>query len=765
MTTSVSQSHDSPVPRRLLARVRDVMASTGSAQDRLDKIVSIIASDMVAEVCSVYVQRAGEVLELFGTQGLKPSAVHNTRLRIGEGLIGSIAAHARPMALDDAQSHPDFAFRPETGEEIYQSLMGVPILRGGRVIGVVAVQNRTQRHYTDEEVETLQTIAMVLAELVAGGELINREEFLPADGNALLPLRLEGVSLNPGAGLGIAILHMPQFDIDHLVADDPQVEHERLRKAAAEMHGALDDMLEMSELKDSGEHRDVLETYRMIAEDAGWFGRIDEAISTGLTAEAAVQRVHNDIRARMNQITDPYLRERGQDLEDLAERLLQHLVGETDFADRLPDSASNGDEKLILIARNMGPAQLLDYDSSRIGGLVLEEGSATAHVSIVARALDIPVVGQARDVLQKVEDGDPIIVDGTNGQIFVRPGEEIQQHFAASAKAREKKKAAYAQLRDKPAVTLDGERIKLNINAGLLIDMPHLHELGADGIGLYRTEVPFMVRAEFPDVEEQRQLYAKIVEQAEGKPITFRTLDIGGDKVLPYWSDPEEENPAMGWRAIRVSLDRPMMLRQQLRALIMATAGAELNVMFPMVAIIPEFDNARQLLDLELKREKERGGILPAKVRAGVMLEVPSLLFQMPSLLKRVDFISVGSNDLCQFMFAADRTNAKVSDRYDLLSPTVLSLLRSIVNQCEEAGVSISLCGEMAASPLEAMALIGAGFRNISVGPNAVGPIKAMVRSLSVAPLSDYMSTLYELSQISVRGNLRSFAKDHGVMT
>lgn len=754
----------SPVSRRLLARVRDVMASAGAAQDRLNRIVSVIAADMVAEVCSVYVMRAGEVLELFATEGLKPSAVHNTRLRVGEGLVGLIAAQARPFALDDAQSHPSFAFRPETGEERYHSLMGVPILRSGRVVGVIAVQNRTMRKYADEEVEVLETVAMVVAELVGGGELINPDELMPADGNALLPLRLEGISLNPGLGLGVAILHAPQIKVTELVAEDVDVEHERLHKAVSEMHGALDDMLEQSDIAAAGEHREILESYRMIAEDAGWFARIDEAISGGLTAEAAVQKVHNDIRARMSQITDPYLRERIHDLEDLAGRLLQHLSGSNGVNGEMADSEliRNADS-VILIARNMGPAQLLDYDRTKLGGLILEEGSATAHVSIVARALDIPVVGQVRDVLDVIENGEPIIVDGTNAQIFVRPGEEVRQRFRNSVRVRAERKAAFNQLRDLESVTQDGVRIKLNINAGLLIDLPHIHDMGADGVGLYRTEVPFMVRADFPDVDDQRQIYARVLELSDGKPVCFRTLDVGGDKMLPYWSAQDEENPAMGWRAIRVSLDRPMMLRQQLRALIQAAAGRDLSVMFPMIAEVPEFEQARNLLDIELAREKKHGAEMPKSVSAGVMLEVPSLLFQLPHLLERVDFISIGSNDLFQFLFAIDRGNPRLSERYDMLSPPVMSLLRDVVKQCDEADVPISLCGEMGAEPLDAMALIGIGLRSISVQPNALGPVKAMIRSVNTVTLTQYMESLSGMSQHSIRGHLNSFAKDHGV--
>ena len=759
MTPTAQFSPHTPVSRRLLARVRDVMAGSGVAQQRLDNTTAIIAADMVAEVCSVYVMRAGEVLELFATKGLLPSAVHNTRLRVGEGLIGLIAAQARPMALDDAQSHPDFAYRPETGEEIYQSLMGVPVMRGGRVVGVLSVQNRTKRSYADEEIETLQTVAMVLAELVAGGELISREEAAPPDGNALLPFRLEGIGLNPGTGVGHAVLHMPEFTISRLVAEDPKVESDRLRQAVSEMHGALDDMLKQSALAEAGEHKEILETYRMIADDAGWYARIEEAILSGLTAEAAVQKVHNNIRARMGQITDPYLRERMHDLEDLGQRLLGHLLG--------PDGVKHGPEqnieRVVLIARNMGPAQLLDYDRSRLVGLVLEEGSATAHVSIVARALDIPVVGQVRNILENIESGEAIIVDGANGHVFLRPGEDVRESFMESARAYEVEKAAYGRLRELPAETIDGVRITLNINAGLLVDMPHIGEIGADGVGLYRTEVPFMVRSDFPDVEDQRVLYAKVLELAEGKPVVFRTLDVGGDKVLPYWDAHEEENPAMGWRAIRVSLDRPMLLRHQFRALIQAAAGADLHVMLPMIAQLQEFIDARALFDVEFKRHQDRGGVAPVNVRIGIMLEVPSLLFQLPDVLEKVDFVSIGSNDLFQFIFASDRANPRISNRYDLLSPTMLRLFNSVVAQCKEADVPLGLCGEMAAAPLDAMALVGAGLTSLSVSPRAAGPIKAMIRSLTLAPLQDYMQTLYGMKHSSVRENLRDFARDHGV--
>lgn len=745
--------------RRLLARVRDIMAGEGAPQSRLDQITGVIAADMVSEVCSIYVRRAGDVLELFSTQGLNSDSVHNTRLSIGEGLIGAIAARAKPLALSDVQNHPSFAARPETGEDIFNSLLGVPVLRSGRVVGVMAVQNRTSRHFNEVEIETLQTVAMVLAELFAGGELIGRDEAMPTDGIALRPLRIEGSAFNQGLGIGAAVLHEPRFDITNVVAEDPEHERVRLYQAFNAMHGQLDTLFNQSPLADGdgGEHEDVLEAFRMVAKDAGWLRRTEEAVDSGLTAEAAVVKVKNEMRARLNAAADPYLRERVHDLEDLGNRLLRHLIGEDDETNHdFPDH-------MILVARNMGPAEFLEYDHAKLRALVLEEGSASSHVAIVAKALDIPVLGQVREILAKIEAGDAIIADGDNGQVFVRPSDDIQHKFHETRKHKALIKAQYALLKDLPAQTQDGVDISLNINAGLLFDFDQIDQVGAAGVGLYRTEVPFMVRAEFPNVDEQQELYEKVFERAQGKPVVFRTIDIGGDKVLPYWDELNEENPAMGWRAIRISLDRPATLRQQIRAIIRAAKGREIHVMFPMVAEVEEFLRAKALLQHEWSRESERGGVLPEAVHAGVMLEVPALALQLDKLLKYVDFVSIGSNDLMQFLYATDRGNPHVAGRYDILSPVALSFLKSIRDRCDQAGVPVSLCGEAAGQPLDAMALISIGFTRLSMSPPCVGPVKEMIRSMDARPVAQFVHSLLESPKMSIRHRLKAFAKDHNI--
>jgi phosphotransferase system enzyme I (PtsP) len=745
--------------RRLLARVRDTMAGAGTAQERLDRIATTIAADLVAEVCSIYVLRAGEVLELFANTGLTPEAVHLTRLNIGEGLIGVIAQRARPLALTNLQDHPAYAYRPETGEERYHSLAGVPILRDGRVTGVLAIQNRTQRQYTEEELETLETIAMVVAELIAGGGLITIDELQAIEGLTMLPVSIEGVRLNGGLAIGTALRHERRISIDKLVAEDTDEEKRRFAGALGEMHGAIDKMLAASDVASGGEHREILETYRMFAEDAGWLARIHEAIDTGLTAEAAVIKVRNDTRVRFRQQTDPYLRERLHDFEDLANRLLMHLAGDPDPA---PKSAGAAD--IILFARNMGPAELLDYDRSHLKGLVLEEGSATTHVAIVAKALDVPVIGRAGDVMGVVENNDRVVLDGDNAEVHIRPSEEALQSFADTLAQRQQRIAAYSSLLDVPAETKDGLRMSLSINAGLFIDVQNMKDTGADGIGLYRTEIPFMESTDFPDVDRQAELYKRVIDVAAGKPVIFRTLDVGGDKGLPYWKVDEGENPAMGWRAARVALDRPVLLRHQFRALIRAADGRDLKIMFPMITEVAEFDALRDILMRELKTAENRGRKLPGDLEIGTMLEVPALAFQMKSLLQRVDFVSVGSNDLFQFLFASDRGSPLLADRYDPLSPPALSLLGDLVRQCDDAGIPISLCGEIAGRPLDAMALVGLGFRNLSMAPSCIGPVKAMVRSLLVSDLKRYLDTLLQSHEHSLREKLREFAVDHGVI-
>nr|WP_319387879.1 phosphoenolpyruvate--protein phosphotransferase [uncultured Cohaesibacter sp.] len=716
-------------PRILLRRLRETMAKPTDAQERLNEIVRLIAANMVAEVCSVYVLRSDNLLELYATEGLNPMAVHETRLSVGEGLVGHIASEARILNLSEPQEHPAFAYRPETGEEIYHAFLGVPILRSGRTLGVLVVQNKTQRLYSDEEVEALQTTAMVLAELIASGELKGLSG-PGADLDLVRPLRLEGLSMAEGLGLGRVVLHEPRIVVTNLIAEDAQAEEKRLESAIEHLRLSVDDLLNRDDISHVGEHRDILEAYRMFAYDRGWVRRMQEAIHTGLTAEAAVERVQSDTRARLMRSTDPYLRDRLHDFDDLANRLMRKLSG-----DKLTDKNGERPTDAIIVARNMGAAELLDYGRDRVRGLVLEEGAPTSHVVIVARALGIPTVGQVATAVALCEDGDPIIVDGDTGHVHMRPPADVEASYVDQVKFRAHRQEQYRKLRDKPAITQDGVPVNLYMNAGLLVDLPNMVGAGAKGIGLFRTELQFMVAASFPRMREQEKVYRQVLDSADGMPVTFRSLDVGGDKVLAFLRMAAEENPAMGWRAIRLGLDRPGLLRTQMRALLHAAAGRTLRLMFPMITDVFEFDEAKGLFMREVAHLERHNYQKPEKIQLGAMLEVPSLLFQLDALLDRADFISIGTNDLHQFMMACDRGNTRLSGRYSSLSPSFLRALKHIITKGEEKGVPVTVCGELAGRATGAMALLALGYRHLSMAPSSVGPVKAMLLELPLAQL------------------------------
>ena len=746
-------------PRLLLRRLREVMAEPVSAQVRLDKIVVHIASNMVAEVCSVYVLRDDSRLELFATEGLNREAVHLTTMRSGEGLVGRIAETAEALALSDAQSHPSFSYKPETGEEIYHSFLGVPILRGGSTLGVLVVQNKARRTYSEEEVEALETTAMVLAEMVATGEL----QSIVRPGAEIANRRhmsLHGIAVADGVGLGHVVLHEPRVTIKQLIAEDPAREEARLDAALESVRQNIDLLIDRGNAAGAGEHREVLETFRMFAHDRGWLRRLREAIGSGLTAEAAVERVQNDARAKLARRTDPYLRERLHDLDDLANRLLHELTGESFVVshEQMPDNA-------IIVARAMGPAALLDYDRKKLRGLVLEDGGASSHVAIVARAIGIPMVGDVTNVTDLVEQGDAIIIDGSTGDVELRPQPDVQSAYAEKARLRARRQEQYHKLRDVPCVTKDGVKIGLHMNAGLLIDLPHVAETRAQSIGLFRTELQFMVAAQFPRGEQQYQLYKSVMDAVPDTPVTFRTLDIGGDKILPYMSRLEEDNPALGWRAIRIGLDRPGLLRTQLRAMLRAGAGRDLRIMFPMVATASEIDAAKDLTMREVMHLTRHGYELPRDLKLGIMIEVPSVLFALDEILPRVDFVSVGSNDLTQYLFAADRDNKRVATRFDPLSPSMLRALKTITDKAAIHGTSVTLCGEMGGKPLDALALIGIGYRNLSMSPASLGPVKAMLLALDAGEAQAFIADKLAGTSgaDSIREDLRSFAEAKGV--
>lgn len=746
-----------PALRIIMRGLRDIMAEPADGQARLDKIVHLIAGVMVAEVCSVYLKRQDGSLELFATEGLNRSAVHNTRLKRNEGLVGRCAELNEPINESEASTHPAFSYRPETGEEVYHSLLAVPIVRDGAVMGVLVVQNRATRDYSDEDVELLQATAMVVAEHIVSGAVAGAGGSI--EQLKSMPAVIDGEPISDGIALGHVYLHEPRIAVTKLMADDPAHEMERLEKAVAELRTSLDDMLEHEQLSGAGEHREVLEAYRMFANDKGWERRMREAVQGGLTAEAAVDRVQNATRARMLRQNDPYWRERQRDLDDLSDRLMRILAGSgngTVQEGELPPDT-------VLVARTMGPAELLDYDRTRLRGLIIEEGSRQSHVAIVAKALGIPAIGQARHVVERVNPGDACIIDAEQGEVHLRPSAEVRHAFMDKVRFRARRQKQYEALRDVAALTKDGVRIGLHMNAGLLVDMPHLAESGADGVGLFRTELQFMLAQTFPRLDRQVATYRTVLAEAAGKPVVFRALDIGGDKALPYLRRNAEENPALGWRAIRMSLDRPALFRTQVRAFLRAGGGQDLRIMIPMVTLPSEMDLVRAEIAREIELMKRWGHQPPKRVLVGAMFEVPSLLFDLDTLMKKVDFISVGSNDLSQFLFAADRGSPRVAGRYDVLSVPMLRALKAIVRAGKKHKVPVTLCGEMAGRPLEAMVLIGLGFRSISMSPASIGPVKTMILSLDAGRVTALVEDLIKSGSDEVRGAMERFAEGDSV--
>jgi phosphotransferase system enzyme I (PtsP) len=413
----------------------------------------------------------------------------------------------------------------------------------------------------------------------------------------------------------------------------------------------------------------------------------------------------------------------------------------------------------------MGPAALLDYDRKKLRGLVLEEGGPNSHVAIVARALGIAAVGEIANATGVVDPADAIIVDGITGEVHLRPSADMEAAFVERVRLRARRRQQYLALRDRPCVTKDGETVTLMLNAGLVVDLPHITETGAAGIGLFRTELQFMVASSMPRVSEQQSLYRSVLDAAEGRPVVFRTLDIGGDKILPYMRNVAEENPALGWRAIRLGLDRPGLLRSQVRALLRAAAGRELKLMFPMVAAVHEFDEGKLLVERELTHLRRHGHRLPDRVEIGTMVEVPALLYQLDELLERVDFLSVGSNDLMQFLYAVDRGNARVADRFDVLSRPVLAALKAIVDKGRAYGKPVTLCGELASKPIGALALVALGYRSLSLSPSAIGPVKAMLLETNARKAAEMLYPLIEkpVPGASIRERLTQFAEAEGL--
>ncbi|WP_050929536.1 phosphoenolpyruvate--protein phosphotransferase [Aestuariivita boseongensis] len=738
--------------RKLLGRLRDAMASDIAGQARLDRITQLIAGSMGTEVCSIYLFRDPETLELCATQGLNKEAVHQTRMRLGEGLVGRVARRGQVVNTADAPSSKGFRYMPETGEEIYSSFLGVPIQRLGEKLGVLVVQSKQAREYSEDEVYALEVVAMVLAEMTELGAFTGEGAALSARHQQSVMVR--GTTGQEGAAEGHVWLHEPRVVVTNPIADDPHRERERLHQAVEELRVGVDKMLAASAGGDK-EHLQVLEAYRMFANSKGWMRRMEEDIARGLSAEAAVEKEQSTARARMEQVQDAYLRERLSDLDDLSNRMLRILTGQgAETGAEMPDDP-------ILIARNIGPAELLEY-GRKLKGIVLEDGSVGSHAAIVARALAIPLVVHAGRITTEALNGDHIMVDGDQGLVHLRPDDTVVSAFREKIAMQAQAQERYASIKDKPAETLCGKVINLHMNAGLMADLPSLEGSGAEGVGLFRTELQFLVRNQMPKRTELVEIYARVMDAAKGKRVVFRTLDIGSDKVLPYMKPNDEPNPALGWRAIRVGLDKPGVMRMQLQALLRAAGGRPLTIMFPFVAQFDEYTQARAEVDKAIAREEKLGHVLPEKIEIGAMLETPSLAFSPPKFFREVDFLSIGGNDLKQFFFAADRENERVRRRYDTLNVSFLTFIERIVERCAETDTPLSFCGEDAGRPIEALCLAAIGLRTLSMRPASIGPVKSLLRRSNLDEVRKIISDARHRGDQSVRPAVMEWLRQQG---
>ncbi len=739
--------------RKLLRRLKDTLAEDSAGQARLDHIVELIASSMQTEVCSIYLFRDAETLELCATEGLKQEAVHQTRMKLGEGLVGRAARDGKVVNEADAPNARGFRYMPETGEEVFPSFCGVPIARLGDKLGVLVVQSREARAFSEDEVYALEVVAMVLAEMTELGAFVGEGEALRA--RHTNPMMFRGGVGQEGVAEGNVWLHEPRVVVTNPVADDPEAETERLREGVDHLRVSVDDMLDsVSQDPVDKDQREVLEAYRMFANSRSWLRRMEEDIAAGLSAEAAVEKEQSSARARLGQAADPYLRERLQDLDDLSNRLLRILTGQG------KDTGAGMPENPILVARNIGPAELLDYGRGELKGIVLEQGSVGSHAAIVARAWAIPLIVHAGSgITAEALNGDHMMVDGDQGIAHLRPNDTVVSAFRDKIAMQAKAQERYAGIRDLPAESKDGQRIAMQMNAGLIAELPSLENSGAEGVGLFRTELQFLARNTVPRRSELAGIYSSVLDAAAGKRVVFRTLDIGSDKVLPYMKREEEPNPALGWRAIRVGLDKVGVMRMQLQALLRATNGRPLTVMFPFVAQFDEFRAARQHLLDEIERERKLGHVLPEKVEIGAMLETPSLAFAPRQFFEMADFISIGGNDLKQFFFAADRENERVRRRYDTLNVSYLSFIEQIVRRCDETGTPVSFCGEDAGRPIEAMCFAAMGLRAMSMRPASIGPVKHLIRRVDLSAARAVIDTARQSGVQSVRGDVMEWLR------
>ncbi len=772
---------------RILEDISALILQSHDMQETLDNIVALIARRMGSDVCSIYLlEDDGETLVLKATKGLSKGAVGKVRMNTSEGLTGLVVEQRGVVALDDAPSHPRYKYFRETKEERFHSFLGLPLFEHKSPTGVLIIQTKEPRTFTKEAISTLTTIAFQISNIIINAKLLDsihkkeqERDFFERELAKIKSIKssaepdtdfaetakgktrmLRGNAVSPGFSWGKVYKIKRDRRENVLQFEKPESpEQERKRFQIALEKARIETIYLEKRISEtlSGEDAAIFHTHLMILEDRGFISKVQELIDEGLGAGRAVNEVVSHYVNAFSRIEDPYLRERSADMEDIGHRILDCLTGTERAGITLQ-------EKRIIVAEEILPSDLATLDHDKVLGIITAAGDGNSHAAIMARSLGIPAVFGEKGLVDGIVQQDELIIDGNTGCIFINPDAKVMDEYERLHRDFHAKKRELDELRNIPATTSDGSRVFLRANIGLLSDIRIALANGAEGVGLYRTEFPYMARNSFPTREEQYRLYRKILEGFGGLPVTIRTLDIGGDKGLPYFSYPKEDNPFMGWRSIRFSLEREDIFREQLAAVLMASVHGKANIMFPMVSSVDELRAIRKILAEVRAGLQDEGVPFDSDIPLGIMIELPAAVQTAHLLIREVDFFSIGTNDLIQYTLAADRNNPKVKQYYDPYHPAVIHSIRRVAEVGTQTGKRVSLCGEMAAEPVNAVMLLGMGICDFSLSAPYIPAIKQTVRNISRKKAEEVAEAVLSMeSSIDIRNYLQEIKIELGL--
>ncbi|MET0152186.1 MAG: phosphoenolpyruvate--protein phosphotransferase [Candidatus Binatia bacterium] len=775
----------------VLEDIGAILSSSHDLQESLESIVRVVAERTSTEVCSLYIyEPRARRLTLWATEGLHKGSIGKVRMALDEGLTGLVLERLEPVMVVDALAHPRYKYFPETGEERYHSFLGVPVVERKKPLGVLVVQTLRRRRFGGDELRLMKAIAAQVAGIIGQLRLSEslqskekeRNEYRQRMIAAIHQLRayekqqdldsqsaeersrtarLVGVAAAPGFGIGAAHVLRPLVSFDQvgeLRSEDPAAEWQRFRKALDGSVTQIDDL--KSRMSDRVPEVDgsLFDTHRMMLEDKSFLDKIRGFIDDGFAAETALQFTIDEYVGAFGRMTDRYLRERATDVRDIGHRLLRNLLGVVDEMREMPEGC-------MLVAEELTLSDLAAIEPQRLNAIALATGGATSHATILAKSFEIPTVVGVDSLLETVQEGDSLVVDGNAGAVYVSPSRDVLAEYERLDREYRAFNRELEALHDLPAETVDGRRITLEANIGLMGDLAFAHRHGAEGVGLYRTEFPFLTYRDFPDEEEQLRLYRRVIDALGPKRVTLRTLDLGADKYPSYLRLGKEENPFLGWRSIRISLEVPDLFKLQLRAILRASVHGSVRLLLPMISSVEEVWRSKELLE-ETRRELRQEGIaFDEAMPVGIMVEVPSAVLQAEELAREVDFLSLGTNDLIQYLLAVDRNNRKVAPLYEPLHPAVLRAIAATVRAAKKAGRPLGICGEMAADPVCALILIGLGIEQLSMGSFYIPSIKRLVRSVEYSTTRDMARKVLEMpSAQEIKGYLFGMMKKLGVI-